>query len=228
MLDRGRVRAGAARRRLRGGAAADPAARRLAGRREPDEVDVDGRVGDAERVLPRRVAGARRRRAARGAAGEFRDRASGSVSTPRASTSAASRCARPTRPGNPVALDWDEKSGPPLVQRRKVDMAKLKSEFEVDLSRAARRRSSSTPTCSASSATASRRPAHRPELDDAQRILAEQAARREALFQQSVRRREETRTTRCRSASRKPSRRRARNRSPSRPGTSISIDLVIG
>jgi hypothetical protein len=64
-------------------------------------------------------------------------------------------------------------------------MAKLKSEFEIDC-----------PCCAAKlvvdanlqrvirhSEPAS---ADRPELDNAQRILAEQAARREALFQKSV------------------------------------------
>jgi hypothetical protein len=63
-------------------------------------------------------------------------------------------------------------------------VAKLKSEFEV-----------TCPCCSASlvvDANLQRVVRHseppsgpRPELDDAQRILAEQAARREALFQQS-------------------------------------------
>ena len=47
----------------------------------------------------------------------------------------------------------------------------------------------------------------RPELSDAQRILAEEAARREALFQQSVAD-ERPAATRCRSASRKRSSRR--------------------
>lgn len=64
-------------------------------------------------------------------------------------------------------------------------MAKLKSEFEV-----------SCPCCSAMlvvDANLQRVIRHseapsadRPELDNAQRILAEQAARREALFQKSV------------------------------------------
>ena len=64
-------------------------------------------------------------------------------------------------------------------------MAKLASEFEV-----------TCPCCSATlivDANLQRVIRHseppsgpRPELDDAQRILAEQAARREALFQQSV------------------------------------------
>ena len=63
-------------------------------------------------------------------------------------------------------------------------MAKLKSEFDV-----------TCPCCSASlvvDANLQRVIHHsdppsgpKPELDDAQRILAEQAARREALFQQS-------------------------------------------
>ena len=63
-------------------------------------------------------------------------------------------------------------------------MPKLKSEFEV-----------TCPCCSASlvvDANLQRVIRHndppsgpKPELDDAQRILAEQAARREALFQQS-------------------------------------------
>ena len=63
-------------------------------------------------------------------------------------------------------------------------MAKLKSEFEVEC-----------PCCSAKLVVDgnlqrvirhSEPPsADRPELDDAQRILAEQAARREALFNQS-------------------------------------------
>ena len=63
-------------------------------------------------------------------------------------------------------------------------MAKLKSEFEV-----------SCPCCSASlvvDANLQRVVRHveppsgpKPELDEAHRILAEQAARREALFQQS-------------------------------------------
>ena len=63
-------------------------------------------------------------------------------------------------------------------------MTKLKSEFEVDC-----------PCCSAKlivDANLQRVVRHseppsadRPELDNAQRILAEQAARREALFQQS-------------------------------------------
>ena len=64
-------------------------------------------------------------------------------------------------------------------------MAKLKSEFEIDC-----------PCCSAKlvvDANLQRVIRHsdppsadRPELDNAQRILAEQAARREAIFQQSV------------------------------------------
>ena len=64
-------------------------------------------------------------------------------------------------------------------------MAKLNSEFEI-----------TCPCCSASlvvDANLERVVRHsdppsgpKPELDDAQRILAEQAARREALFQQSV------------------------------------------
>ena len=64
-------------------------------------------------------------------------------------------------------------------------MAKLKSEFEIDC-----------PCCSAKLVVDgnlqrvirhSEPPsADRPELDHAQRILAEQAARREALFQKSV------------------------------------------
>ena len=64
-------------------------------------------------------------------------------------------------------------------------MAKLKSEFEIDC-----------PCCSAKlvvDANLQRVVRHseppsanRPELDHAQRILAEQAARREALFQKSV------------------------------------------
>ena len=64
-------------------------------------------------------------------------------------------------------------------------MAKLKSEFEVDC-----------PCCAAKlvvDANLQRVIRHseppsadRPELDDAQRILADQAARREALFQKSV------------------------------------------
>lgn len=64
-------------------------------------------------------------------------------------------------------------------------MAKLKSEFEIDC-----------PCCSAKlvvDANLQRVIRHsdppstdRPELDNAQRILADQAARREALFQKSV------------------------------------------
>ena len=64
-------------------------------------------------------------------------------------------------------------------------MAKLKSEFEIEC-----------PCCSAKLVVdgnlqrvirhSDPPSAHRPELDDAQRILAEQAARREALFQKSV------------------------------------------
>jgi hypothetical protein len=64
-------------------------------------------------------------------------------------------------------------------------MTRLKSEFEVDC-----------PCCSAKlivDANLQRVVRHseppsadRPELDNAQRILAEQAARREALFQKSV------------------------------------------
>ena len=64
-------------------------------------------------------------------------------------------------------------------------MAKLKSEFEI-----------ACPCCSATlvvDANLQRVIRHeeppspdRPELDNAQRILAEQAARREALFQKSV------------------------------------------
>src|SRR5947199_7202120 len=64
-------------------------------------------------------------------------------------------------------------------------MPKLESEFEI-----------ACPCCSATlvvDANLKRVIRHseppsadRPELDDAQRILAEQAARREALFQQSV------------------------------------------
>ena len=64
-------------------------------------------------------------------------------------------------------------------------MAKLKSEFEVEC-----------PCCAAKlvvDANLQRVIRHseppsadRPELDDAQRILADQAARREALFQKSV------------------------------------------
>ena len=64
-------------------------------------------------------------------------------------------------------------------------MAKLKSEFEIDC-----------PCCSAKlvvDANLQRVIRHsepqsgeRPELDHAQRIVAEQAARREALFQKSV------------------------------------------
>ena len=64
-------------------------------------------------------------------------------------------------------------------------MAKLKSEFDV-----------TCPCCSATlvvDANLQRVIRHteppsgpRPELDDAQRILADQAARREAIFQQSV------------------------------------------
>jgi hypothetical protein len=64
-------------------------------------------------------------------------------------------------------------------------MAKLKSEFEVDC-----------PCCAAKLVVdanlqrviryAEPPSADRPELDHAQRILAEQAARREALFQKSV------------------------------------------
>jgi len=66
-----------------------------------------------------------------------------------------------------------------------MTVAKLNSEFEV-----------ACPCCSASlvvDANLQRVIRHseppsadRPELDDAQRILAEQAARREALFQKSV------------------------------------------
>ena len=44
---------------------------------------------------------------------------------------------------------------------------------------------------------------NKPELDNAQRILAEEAARREAIFQQSVDA-EKTREMRCRAGSRKP------------------------
>lgn len=64
-------------------------------------------------------------------------------------------------------------------------MSKLKSEFEVDC-----------PCCAATLIVDanlqrvirhSERPsADRPELDNAQRIVADQAARREALFQKSV------------------------------------------
>ena len=64
-------------------------------------------------------------------------------------------------------------------------MAKLQSEFEIDC-----------PCCSAKLVVdgnlqrvirhSDPPSADRPELDDAQRILAEQAARREALFQKSV------------------------------------------
>ena len=63
-------------------------------------------------------------------------------------------------------------------------MAKLKSEFEIDC-----------PCCAAKLVVDSNLQrvirhseppsADRPELDDAQKILAEQAARREALFQKS-------------------------------------------
>jgi hypothetical protein len=66
-----------------------------------------------------------------------------------------------------------------------MTMAKLNSEFEVEC-----------PCCDAKLVIDAnlRRvvrhseppSANRPELDDAQRILAEEAARREALFQQSV------------------------------------------
>jgi hypothetical protein len=66
-----------------------------------------------------------------------------------------------------------------------MTMSKLKSEFDVEC-----------PCCSANLVvdTNLRRvvrhteppSANRPELDNAQRILAEEAARREALFQQSV------------------------------------------
>ena len=44
----------------------------------------------------------------------------------------------------------------------------------------------STPTSAASCRTRSRSAANKPELNDAQRILADEAARREAVFQQSV------------------------------------------
>ncbi|HEY3885223.1 MAG TPA: hypothetical protein VGL62_08460 [Vicinamibacterales bacterium] len=88
--------------------------------------------------------------------------------------------------GTHVGTNWDEKSG---GSRRstieEVMMATLKSEFEV-----------ACPCCTATlvidanlrrvvrhSEPAS---ANRPELDQAHRILAEEAARREALFQQSV------------------------------------------
>lgn len=64
-------------------------------------------------------------------------------------------------------------------------MAKLKSEFDIEC-----------PCCAATlvvDANLQRVVRHseppsadRPELDDAQRILAEQAARREAIFQKSV------------------------------------------
>jgi hypothetical protein len=66
-----------------------------------------------------------------------------------------------------------------------MKMAKLKSEFEVDC-----------PCCAAKLVVDANLQrviryneapsADRPELDNAQRILAEQAARREALFQKSV------------------------------------------
>ena len=48
------------------------------------------------------------------------------------------------------------------------------------------RRSSSTSTSAASSRITSRSAANKPELNDAQRILADEAARRESIFQQSV------------------------------------------
>ena len=56
----------------------------------------------------------------------------------------------------------------------------------------------------------------RPELSDAQRILAEEAARREALFQQSVAAENGRAATRCRSGSKKrcARRRASRSRSP--------------
>ena len=59
---RAAARRGGARSRVPGGATADPSARRLAGRREPDDVAVEGRVGDPQRLLSRRVADAGRRR----------------------------------------------------------------------------------------------------------------------------------------------------------------------
>src|SRR6516225_880480 len=62
----------------------------------------------------------------------------------------------------------------------------------------------------------------KPELTDAQRILAEQAARREAIFQQSVDA-EKRAVTPCPGDSKKPCVRRRTSPSPSRCATSISI-----
>src|SRR5215831_11186466 len=64
---------------------------------------------------------------------------------------------------------------------------------------------------------------NKPELSDAQRIIAEEAARREAIFQQSVdgRKRE---ATPCRSDLKKRSSRRTRSLSRNPPETSIWID----
>ena len=64
-------------------------------------------------------------------------------------------------------------------------MAKLKSELEVTCP-CCQATWSSTPTSVASSSHKEPDRGNKPELSDAQRILAEQAARREAIFQQSV------------------------------------------
>ena len=114
--------------------------------------------------------------------------------------------------------------------RKEDNLAKLKSEFEIDC-----------PCCSAKlvvDANLQRVIRHSeppsadcPELDDAQKILAEQAARREALFQKSVA--EEKNRGDALSRRFEEALRQARDEpitKPTRTSTSIDLEfrLVIG
>ena len=111
------------------------------------------------------------------------------------------------------------------IQGKQV-MARLKSELEVHLSVLpvdARRRPESRPRRLAQEPERG----NKPELSDAQRILAEEAARREAIFQQSV----DAEKTRGDALSRRFEEAlqagATRSRSPSRRATSISTEAVL-
>ena len=110
-VPRGRDAAG----RMPGGTAADPPARRLAGRREPDDVALEGRLGDLNAyyrgVSPKLPPGGR----LEAPLASFVTGLGQRFNTAREHISRVEVRATDAA-GKPVVLDWDEKTGPPLVQ----------------------------------------------------------------------------------------------------------------
>ena len=189
--------------------------------REPDEIAVEGRVGDPQRVLSRRVAGA-------GAGGRLEAPLANFVTglgqrfnTAREHISRVEVRATDAA-GKPVALDWDEKTGPPLVQEgsnRGQAEIRIRSRLPVLLGEAGRGRQ-----------PAARHPPQRAAVGRSSRSSTTRSAsspNRPRAARRCSRSRSPTRraaATRCRNGSKRRSAGARGTRSRSPRGTSTSTD----